>query len=624
MRADTIHKIASEVFALLILGYVCPVCAVGIQSWSGKGGDSDIANQANFSVKDYEPKDLAIGGFLSGLYTMSKDVSIVRFVMNKSDQSDIEFALGDGNTLTLLGTDNSAAFRATANGSRSVFWVTSGTINQIYDPEKYTYSNGDKYAVWQISDAATIGFTNIFEGANTCLNSHFLHHAFGTNNWLLVRNGATVNADLRFGGGTARDNGIMVDNATLNLTSWTNNYHANLSTLDSRQNYFCVGFNNGSIGDSLILSNGGCVKDPSGNPISKWCVGYNGSCGARLIMDGSGTTYETTDIVYVGGNGKACSNSLSVTGGAILNMNGTDGRFRIGRFKGDDFNAINVSGLGTKVECAATSDSVVGWQGSRNVLDISGGAEVSMAGNLRVGSDTNACGNVLRISDGSKLELGTKTLYVGYQGCSHSNLVSVSGANSSLSCSWMVIGSKDYVTFGNALNIDDGASVSVTTLDICGSNSVLRIDNAQLSSGQSQIASTDSNSGEAILEIAGANPLLYAEKTLRIRKKTAMRFELPAQAYSQAPLKSDGRIEIIGNSTLELSIPESIRQITRYTLVETTGTIDENSILYIEGGTYSGIVDSLPKEPYRCSLTKEARRLVLTVRPHFGTVISFR
>ena len=213
---------------------------------------------------------------------------------------------------------------------------------------------------------------------------------------------------------------------------------------------------------------------------------------------------------------------------------------------------------------------------------------------------------------------------VGYQGCSHSNLVSVSGANSSLSCSWMVIGSKDYVTFGNALNIEDGASVSVTTLDICGSNSVLRIDNAQLSSGQSQIASTDSNSGEAILEIAGANPLLYAEKTLRIRKKTAMRFELPAQAYSQAPLKSDGRIEIIGNSTLELSIPESIRQITRYTLVETTGTIDENSILYIEGGTYSGIVDSLPKEPYRCSLTKEARRLVLTVRPHFGTVISVR
>jgi hypothetical protein len=177
MRADTIHKIASEVFALLILGYICPVCAVGIQSWSGKGGDYDIANQANFGVNNFTPEQLAIGGFQSGLYTMSKDVSIVRFVMNKSDESDIEFALGDGNTLTLLGTDNSAAFRATANGSRSVFRVTSGTINQIYDPKNYTYSNGDKYAVWQISDAATIGFTNIFEGANTCLNSHFLHHA---------------------------------------------------------------------------------------------------------------------------------------------------------------------------------------------------------------------------------------------------------------------------------------------------------------------------------------------------------------------------------------------------------------------------------------------------------------
>jgi hypothetical protein len=272
MRADTIHKIASEVFALLILGYVCPVCAVGIQSWSGKGGDSDIANQANFSVKDYEPKDLAIGGFLSGLYTMSKDVSIVRFVMNKSDQSDIEFALGDGNTLTLLGTDNSAAFRATANGSRSVFRVTSGTINQIYDPKNYTYSNGDKYAVWQISDAATIGFTNIFEGANTCLNSHFLHHAFGTNNWLIARNGAVVNADLRFGGGTSYGNGVMIDHATLNLTSWTNNYYRSLSILDSRSDYFCVGFNNKSYRDSLILGNGASVERPDDEKKGKQMV----------------------------------------------------------------------------------------------------------------------------------------------------------------------------------------------------------------------------------------------------------------------------------------------------------------------------------------------------------------
>lgn len=627
MRADTIHKIASEVFALLILGYICPVCAVGIQSWSGKGGDYDIANQANFGVNNFTPEQLAIGGFQSGLYTMSKDVSIVRFVMNKSDESDIEFALGDGNTLTLLGTDNSAAFRATANGSRSVFRVTSGTINQIYDPKNYTYSNGDKYAVWQISDAATIGFTNIFEGANTCLNSHFLHHAFGTNNWLIARNGAVVNADLRFGGGTSYGNGVMIDNATLNLASWTNNYYRSLSILDDSSDYFCVGFNNGSYGDSLILANGGTIKKPDRNAITKWCIGYNGADSAKLVFDGNECVYETTDRTYVGGYNKSCSNTLSVTGGAHLKMTGSNGRFWTGRFSGDNFNTISVSGAGTKLTGAATSDSIVGREGSGNVLDVSDGAEVTLSGGLRVGSDTNACANVLRVSGGSKLDIGSKTLYVGYLGCSHSNRVSVSGMDSSLSCGWMLIGSQNWVAFGNTLNVEDGASVSLGTLDVCGSNSVLRIDNACVAASKQAHISTPNSvcSGEAIFEIAGANPSLHATETLRIRKSTSLRFELPSQTYTRAPLSSDGRIEIIGNSTIALSFPETLRQITRYTLVETSGTVGDNAVLYVEGGTWTNILANLTQNDlYRCTLAKEDKRLVLTVRPHFGTVISFR
>lgn len=107
-----------------------------------------------------------------------------------------------------------------------------------------------------------------------------------------------------------------------------------------------------------------------------------------------------------------------------------------------------------------------------------------------------------------------------------------------------------------------------------------------------------------------------------------MRFELPSQAYTQAPLRSDGRIEIIGNSTLSLSFPENLRQITKYTLVETSGTVTldgASPILHIEDGTYAAIVASLPQNDlYRCTLAKEDKRLVLTVRPHFGTVISFR
>ena len=260
-------------------------------------------------------------------------------------------------------------------------------------------------------------------------------------------------------------------------------------------------------------------------------------------------------------------------------------------------------------------------------MDVSDGAEVTLSGGLRVGSDTNACANVLRVSGGSKLDIGSKTLYVGYLGCSHSNRVSVSGMNSSLSCGWMLIGSQSWVAFGNTLNVGDGASVSLGTLDVCGSNSVLRIDNASVAvSKQAHISTPNSVcSGEAIFEIAGANPSLHATETLRIRKSTSLRFELPSQTYTRAPLSSDGRIEIIGNSTIALSFPEPLRQITRYTLVETSGTVGDNAVLYVEGGTWANILANLTQNDlYRCTLAKEDKRLVLTVRPHFGTVISFR
>ena len=629
MRNHAIEKkIASCILVMVTSFCLSRAATVQLRQWTGNAGDNDIAKHKNFNSTDLEDENLAIGGFPAGRYTMSEDSAVARFLMNKSDQ-EVEFDLGEGRVFTVVGTDDSknVAFRATANGSHSVFKVTSGTINQIYDPSRYTYVNGDKYTVWQIGDSGVVGFTNIFEGASTRLNSYFLYHAFGSDNCLKIRDGAVVSADLRFGGGTSHGNGVVIDNATLNLTSWTNNYYKSLSILDGRADYFCVGFNNNSYGDSLILANGGTIKNPDRNAITKWCVGYNGADGAKLVFDGNGSVYETTDRTYVGGYNKSCSNTLSLTGGAHLKMTGSDGRFWTGRFSGDNFNTISVSGAGTKLTGSATSDSIVGREGSGNVLDVSDGAEVTLSGGLRVGSDTNACANVLRVSGGSKFDIGAKTLYVGYLGCSHSNRVSVSGMNSSLSCGWMLIGSQSWVAFGNTLNVEDGASVSLGTLDVCGSNSVLRIDNASVAvSKQAHISSTNRVScGTAVLEIVGANPSLHAKETLRIRKNTAMRFVLPSQAYEHSPLSSDGRIEIIGNSTIALSFPENLRKITKYTLVETSGTVGDSASLYIEGNTWANILANLTQSDlYKCTLAKDTKRLVLTVRPHFGTVISLR
>ncbi|MBQ9741133.1 MAG: hypothetical protein IJV91_09355 [Kiritimatiellae bacterium] len=618
-------KLSAVKICVLVLGigWIPSALAYSVRAWQGKTVN-DLSDRKNWSDSaSLLEKELAVGFIPGGTYYMGADCAFARLLMNQQDAGTVEFALGEGRTLTLLGSDSSAAFRATVNGSHSVLKVTSGTVAQVFEPG-VSQKNG---AVYQLADAATVGFTNIYEGASTTLNAHFLHHAFGTNNWLIARNGAVVNADLRFGGGTSYGNGVMIDNATLNLASWTNNYYRSLSILDGSSDYFCVGFNNGSYGDSLILANGGTIKNPDGNAITKWCIGYNGADSAKLVFDGNECVYETTGRTCVGGYNKSCSNTLSVTGGAHLKMTGSNGRFWTGRFSGDNFNTISVSGAGTKLTGAATSDSIVGREGSGNVLDVSDGAEVTLSGGLRVGSDTNACANVLRVSGGSKLDIGSKTLYVGYLGCSHSNRVSVSGMNSSLSCGWMLIGSQSWVAFGNTLNVGDGASVSLGTLDVCGSNSVLRIDNASVAvSKQAHISTPNSVcSGEAIFEIAGANPSLHATETLRIRKSTSLRFELPSQTYTRAPLSSDGRIEIIGNSTIALSFPETLRQITRYTLVETSGTVGDNAVLYVEGGTWANILANLTQNDlYRCTLAKEDKRLVLTVRPHFGTVISFR
>ena len=209
-----------KAFSIMLgIGWIPSALAYSVRAWQGKS-DKDLSNRANWSDSaSLLEKELAVGFIPGGTYYMGADCAFARLLMNQQDAGTVEFALGEGRTLTLLGSDSSAAFRATVNGSHSVLKVTSGTVAQVFEPG-VSQKNG---AVYQLADAATVGFTNIYEGASTTLNAHFLHHAFGTNNWLVARNGAVVNADLRFGGGTSYGNGVMIDNATLNLASWTNN-----------------------------------------------------------------------------------------------------------------------------------------------------------------------------------------------------------------------------------------------------------------------------------------------------------------------------------------------------------------------------------------------------------------
>ena len=612
----------------------------GYYQWYGSADDNDIANKANYNnASSVDWSTLGIGNFGTGTYQMSKDIAIPRIVVNKTG-ADVTFDLGAERTLTLIGTDNAQSFRATVNGSYSTFRVSSGTVRQVYDPSSYTYGSGDSYAVWQIGENATCGFTNVFTGANTALKAYRLLNAHGTNNWLVVRDGARVDADLMFGivpgGSRGANNGILLDGGTLKLLSATNNMSGGT---------FHLGVNSRSRGDTLVFANGGRLLDSAGTDVSKWAVGDNAP-DVRLAFRGDGTSHTMSEVLKLGNGATGSGACVEVSDGAHLTLGGPSvGRFWLGCTAGADGASLVVSGAGTRLTGESTSNYIVGQDANNNVFSVKDGAVATLAGYMRICSHANVQSNAVKVSGGGSLSVGYivqvgfnkhnsnnsidisgggimsvgSSLVIGNDEGANSNRVTVAGVGSSLSVkNGLFVGTNAFATVGNTLAVSNGASVTAKFLYMYGTNAVLDVDNASIATTEDIQLPMHGHDATGVprIRIAGSNARIAAGTTLRIRKNAALEFDIPETGYLSAPLTTTGRVEIIGNATMSFNI-DKFRENGggECVLAETTG----NAALYVEPGTMAGLQESLPE---RCRLkVVDNKRLVLRVPTNQGLII---
>lgn len=221
-------------------------------------------------------------------------------------------------------------------------------------------------------------------------------------------------------------------------------------------------------GNHLIVTNGATVRDVAG------ILGYaNSSAGNTTFLGGPSALWSNASFLYVGYNGTF--NQLIVTdGGAAFS-----GLGYIGAFNFSSNNTVAIDGTGSV--WSVTNVLYVGFAGEGNALTILDGGRVSSANGI-VGDDTMAAGNSVLVSgrgsiwsnrfdltvgsggSGNRLTITDGGAvhdsfgYVGYSTASSNNSVLVTGARSV----WMnpgggvMIGSAGR---GNLLTVANGGMV---------------------------------------------------------------------------------------------------------------------------------------------------------------------
>ena len=102
-------KISAVKICVLVLGigWIPSGSAYSVRAWQGKTVN-DLSDRKNWSDSASLPeKELAVGFIPGGTYYMGADCAFARLLMNQQDAGTVEFALGEGRTLTLLGSDGS-------------------------------------------------------------------------------------------------------------------------------------------------------------------------------------------------------------------------------------------------------------------------------------------------------------------------------------------------------------------------------------------------------------------------------------------------------------------------------------------------------------------------------------
>ncbi|WP_417280234.1 autotransporter outer membrane beta-barrel domain-containing protein [Celeribacter sp.] len=277
-----------------------------------------------------------------------------------------------------------------------------------------------------------------------------------------------------------------------------------------------VGFRVGETGDgTLTISDGATVLN--GGALQ---IGYGADTSGTLTITGDGTSVSVGRI-NIGQNGQG---TMLVDDGALVDLNESD--LYVTAAEGSDGSSLTISGGAQMIN---VDDADIG-RSSDGTLTLSDGGSLSMAGSLRVGSDTSA-GSVVVTGAGSTLETdGSITLTAGsfgtfdiLDGASVSSntfslgsglyggegaVLTVSGEGSTLE----TVNGLSIGTYGEGvLNLSYGGTVSAGTGG--GDNAYLLLSSDEFGEGVVNIGAVE---GEAAIEagsLAGTENIRFGEGT---------------------------------------------------------------------------------------------------------------
>jgi T5SS/PEP-CTERM-associated repeat protein len=477
------------------------------QTWSaGTGGlqvDSDVVINTGGSANS----GLTITG--SGDTTINGDIL-------ESSNAHIAALVKDGTgALTLTGANNLYHdYTLVKNGSLTITGGLTGTSSvQVGNSNNAAYlfiSGGGTVSTVSAALGISAGANNnqaTVEGTGSKLtltgdlNVGFL----GSNNTFTINTGGTVSDDnTKIGGDAAATfNSIHLDGTGSSLTN---------------TNDLTVGYSGNH--NSFQITNGATASNVNA------FLGFNSGADSNSVtVDGTGSVWTNTGTFYLGDVGK--SNSLTVSGGGVVNVNGASQDAAIGFDAASSSNKLTVTGTGSKFANASTL--YVGDNGSSNTMDILlgglvtsrnariGGGSTSNnntatvdgtgsswtgTGTLRVGS--NGSNNALNITNGGNVNFAGNN-FVGYSSTSTGNTVTVDGAGSQ----WTA-GTTGSLTIGNSgagtVTVKNGGALTTTAVTLAAAlNS-----SGTLNIGGGALAGTVTSPG-AITGGAGTASVIFAE-----------------------------------------------------------------------------------------------------------------
>jgi len=367
---------------------------IGNNSSSGPLGSGLVYNSSN---------NLLVGNAISGVGALSQIGAGTVTLTGSSSYAGT--TLVDSGTLVLEGSVASTSDMLIGyNGVNSLLLITNGAI---------VSSGESQYGELIGLNAGSSNNRVIVTGSGSLwTNWGDLTVGYdGSENSLLITNGATVATGENFLGAVIGENADSSNNSILVTEAgslWTNSGDLTIG-YDGSEN-------------SLVISNEATVV--TGEISSGGVIGQNAdSSNNSVIVTGAGSVWTNSGDLTIGYDGS--SNSMVISNGAVV----ANGEFNYGGVIGQNSDSSNNSVLVTGAGSVWTNsgDLTIGYDGSSNSMVISNGAVVAN-GEFYYGGDigqnSDSSNNSVLVTGAGSVWTNSGDLIVGEDGSSNSMVIS--------------------------------------------------------------------------------------------------------------------------------------------------------------------------------------------------------